>query len=115
MFRLRLIAIATATVLLSASAFAATKYAVGTCQPHLTSYSTISLAVSSVPPGSTINVCPGNYPEQVLITQPLTLTGFKNKNTPTVTVPSGGLTQSVTDEFAGNVYYQILVQGTTGP
>ena len=60
MFRLRFIAImaATAAVLFSASAFAATKYAVGTCQPHLPSYSTISQAVSSVPSGSTIEVCP---------------------------------------------------------
>jgi hypothetical protein len=113
MFRQLITTLITALVL-SAVSFAA-NYAVGACDIELTSFATISLAVSSVPPGSTINVCPGNYPEQVLITQPLTLTGFKNKNTPTVTVPSGGLTQSVTDEFAGNVYYQILVQGTTGP
>jgi len=119
MFRLRLIAIAIATVLLSASAFAATKYAVGTCQPHLTSYSTISMAVSSVPPGSTIEVCPGNYPEQVLITQPLTLEGVSSAGSAaaTVAVPSGGLTQSVDSPSCipfGELNYQILVR-STGP
>jgi len=119
MFRLRFIAIVITTVLMSAPAFAGTKYAVGSCQPHLTSYSTISQAVSSVPSGSTIEVCPGNYPEQVLITQPLTLQGISSQGSDAaiVTVPSGGLVQSVSSPSCrpfGALYYQILVQ-TTGP
>ncbi|MGB8785042.1 MAG: right-handed parallel beta-helix repeat-containing protein [Terriglobales bacterium] len=121
MFRVRFIAImaTTAAVLFSASAFAATKYAVGTCQPRLTSYSTISQAVSSVPSGSTVEVCPGNYPEQVLITQPLTLQGvsFQGSDAAVVTVPSGGLGQNVNSPSCrafGKLYYQVLVQ-TTGP
>jgi Periplasmic copper-binding protein (NosD) len=116
MFRLRFIAIVTAALFLSASAFAGTTYAVGTCQPKLPFYTTISQAVSSVPPGSTIEVCPGNYPEQVLITQPLTLKGVESADSyaPVVVVPSGGLVNPVSDPFFGTVYYQILVQ-TTGP
>jgi hypothetical protein len=119
MFPLRFIAIVTTTVLISASAFAGTTYGVGSCRPNLTSYSTISQAVSSVPPGSTIDVCPGNYPEQVLITQPLTLQGVPSQGSDAavVTVPSGGLVQSVTSELCGPfmpLNYQILVQ-TTGP
>lgn len=118
-FRLLCLAVVTATVFLGASAFAGTKYAVGTCQPHLTSYSTISQAVSSVPPGSTIEVCPGNYPEQVLIAQPLTLEGVSSagSSAAAVTVPSGGLTQSVNSPSCipfGTLNYQILVQ-STGP
>lgn len=118
MSRLRFIAIVTATVLVSASAFAGT-YAVGTCQPNLTSYPTISEAVSKVPAGSTIDVCPGNYPEQVLITQPLILQGVPSRGSDAavVTVPSGGLAQSVNSELCGPfmpLNYQILVQ-TTGP
>jgi hypothetical protein len=117
--RLRLIAIVAATVLLSASALAGTKYAVGSCQPNLTSYATISEAVSKVPAGSIIDVCPGNYPEQVLITQPLILQGVPSKGSDAavVTVPSGGLVQSVNSEICGPfmpLSYQILVQ-TTGP
>jgi len=116
MFRPRFIAIVTLAVFLSAFSFAQTKYAVGTCQPKLTFYATISQAVSSVPSGATIEVCPGKYPEQVLITQPLTLEGIAlgSSDAAAVTVPSGGLTQSVSDLAVGPVYYQILVQ-TTGP
>jgi hypothetical protein len=115
-FRLRFIAIVTQAVFLSAFSFAQTKYAVGTCQPKLTFYATISQAVSSVPSGATIEVCPGKYPEQVLITQPLTLEGIAvgSSDAAAVTVPSGGLTQNVSDPTVGAVYYQILVQ-TTGP
>jgi Right handed beta helix region len=116
MFRLRFIAIVTLAVFLSAFSLAQTKYAVGTCQPKLTFYTTISQAVSSVPSGATIEVCPGKYPEQVLITQPLTLEGIAvgSSDAAAVTVPSGGLTQNVSDPSVGTVYYQILVQ-TTGP
>ena len=118
MFRPTFIAIVTATAFLSASAFAATKYAVGTCQPQLTSYSTISQAVSSVPSGSIIEVCPGNYPEQVLITQPLTLRGFLSQGSDAVvvTVPPSGLVQNVPSQIClfQSLSYQILVQ-TPGP
>ncbi len=86
MFRSGFIAIAALVVLVSASAFAGTTYAVGTCLPNLTYYTTISLAVSSVPPGSTIKVCSGSYPEQVLITQPLTLEGVPGASSAAVVV-----------------------------
>ena len=89
--------------------------AVGTCLPQLKSYPTISQAVSSVTPGSIIEVCPGTYPEQVIITQPLTLRGVHagNAGNATVTVPSSGLTKSVIAPTNGtNMFFQILVQGT---
>src|SRR6516164_9746760 len=81
---------------------------VGTCLAHLQTYSTISQAISSVPSSSIILVCPGSYAEQVTITQPLTLKGVPSANTsnPTIVVPAGGLTKSVT------MYFQVLVQGT---
>lgn len=43
----------------------AATYAVGSCKPTLQSFPTISLAVAHVPPGSTLDICPGTYPEQV--------------------------------------------------
>ena len=114
MSRLRFAAFATLVGFLTASAFA-TNYAVGTCLPNVTSYTTISEAVSSVPSGSTIEVCPGNYPEQVVITQPLTLEGVPGATSDAViTVPAGGLTQSLNFDFVGSVTYQLLVQ-TSGP
>jgi hypothetical protein len=109
-----------AAALLSAVSFAATsttQFAVGSCEPNLQSYATISLAVSTVPPNSTILVCPGNYPEQVVITQPLTLHGILvgGSGAAVITVPSGGLTANVPDHFGQANYYQLLVQNTTGP
>jgi hypothetical protein len=75
-------------------------FAVGTCKPKLKSYSTISLAVSSVPPGSHISVCPGSYPEQVSITQPLTMEGTSSAN-------SGRAIITVPGEAQGNPQLQI--------
>jgi hypothetical protein len=120
MSRLTALAIVTTTLFLCAASFATTgpkPYAVGTCEPTLQSFTTISQAVSSVPAGSTILVCPGNYPEQVLINQPLTLQGVNigGSGAAVVTVPSSGLVQSVTDQFTNTVYYQVLVQNPTGP
>jgi hypothetical protein len=95
-------------------AFAAT-VAVGNCRPNLKNYPTISQAVSSVPAGSTILVCPGIYREQVTITQPLSLIGVQSDNAanPIIAVPFGGLTQSVTAPANGvRITFQILVLGT---
>jgi hypothetical protein len=88
---------------------------VGTCLPNLKAYSTISQAVSAVSPGSTVLVCPGNYPEQVTISQPLTLRGVQSENSanPVVVVPQAGLTQSVSSPINGiPIFFQICVNGT---
>src|SRR6202007_2139833 len=75
MLRLRLLLFAT-PLLLAAQPVVAKNFAVGTCKPKLPNFATISIAVSSVPPGSKIFVCPGTYAEQVVISQPLTLEGI---------------------------------------
>lgn len=67
----RLLLMAVTMLGISSYAFAGT-YAVGTCTGFAT-YPTISQAVSSVPAGSIIEVCPGNYAEQVLITKRLSV------------------------------------------
>lgn len=93
-------------------------YAVGSCKPSLPSYPTISAAVGTVPAGSTVEVCPGTYSEQVVISTPLTLEGITSGNgaRAVVEVPSGGLTTSVTSIVPGKtVYPQVLVTATTGP
>jgi hypothetical protein len=52
--------------------------------------------VAAAPSGATILICPGTYPEQVVISQPLTLKGIANSGGiyPIVTVPQGGLVGS---------------------
>jgi len=85
--------------------------AVGNCRPHLVSYSTISEAVAAVPPNSTVLVCPGVYPEQVTINQPLTLRGLSEgiSSRAVITVPSGGILSSFGQAE------QLSVQGTDFP
>jgi Periplasmic copper-binding protein (NosD) len=76
-----------ALVLTVCPAMASTYY-VGTC--HAKSFSTISAAVSAVPAGSIIDVCPGFYPEQVIISKSLTLQGISYQNTIGASVESSG-------------------------
>jgi hypothetical protein len=100
-------------ITLSGLAFSST-VAVGDCT-NLTHFTTIQLAVSSVPSGSTVKVCPGTYPEQVIINRNLTLVGV-GPTASVVTVPAGGLVQNGVDlaDFPVlDVAAQILVQGAT--
>ena len=59
---------------LTGQSFAAT-VAVGSCT-SLPNYATIQQAINGTPAGSTIQVCPGIYREQVKITQKVTLRGI---------------------------------------
>jgi hypothetical protein len=75
--------------LLGTPSLLASTYAVGNCKPKLPNFPTITAAVSGVPPNSTIEVCPGVYPEQFTISQPLTLRGIVvgNAARAVITVP----------------------------
>lgn len=82
-------------------------------------YKTIQAAVNAASPGATIDVCPGTYPEQVVITISLTLTGVKGgkADNPVVTVPAGGAVSNATVSPRGTAYptaAQLLIQNTTG-
>jgi len=72
------------------------------------------LRVSGVPPGSTVLVCPGTYPEQVTIAQPLTLKGISSGNAgqAVITVPGSGLAV-VTTGFGHSI--AAMVDVTAGP
>jgi parallel beta-helix repeat protein len=98
---------------------ASTSVAVGptTCQPGLVHFTTIQAAITAVPFGSTVLVCPGSYPEQVAITQPLTLKGVTDGtgNAAVITVPGGGLILNANAPTAfGLVSAQLVVQNTVG-
>jgi hypothetical protein len=110
MSRLKILFLFTALLVFGTHSAFATDYAVGTCEPKLTSYSSISDAVSLVPAGSIVEVCPGTYAEQFTISKALTLEGITsgNSNLVVITIPSGGLSVNASP-FAA----QVLV--TAGP
>ena len=91
-------------------------FAVGpaTCLPSLPHFPTIQAAVSGVPPGATVMVCPGSYPEQVVISQPLTLEGVisHGQGAAVITLPPNGLLPNATTTFYGASAVQLLVENT---
>ncbi len=95
----------------------ALNYEVGGCKTGSSwvNFTTISAAVAGVPAGATIQVCPGVYPEQVTITQPLTLQGTRSGNTNRAVItinPNGAVVPNVT--IGGQPYYaQVLVQNVS--
>jgi hypothetical protein len=108
------------TMIAAARPAAAAKVEVGSCLAGLPKFSTIQAAVSGVPPFSTILVCPGVYPEQVTISQPLTLRGqgIANMDRPVVAVPQNpaggpGLTVNVTSINGETFAAQVLVQNVS--
>ncbi len=101
-----------ALVLFVAQPLLAKTYYVGSCKTG--AYSTIGAAVAAVPAGSIIDVCPGTYPELVVISQPLTLQGFASGGSTqaVITIPASGLTTTTSNVF-GTVAAQVEV--TAGP
>jgi len=86
---------------------------VGACKTNLPNFSSIQAAVNAVPSGATIDVCPGTYPEQVIINAPVILQGVASgpDQAVLVTVPGAGLSQNGTTPVSSfPVFAQILVQ-----
>lgn len=72
--------------------------------------------MNATPPGATIAVWPGLYPEQILVYQALTLKGIASGNQAAaiISVPNGGLVQNATSLATGAaIAAQILVQSAT--
>jgi hypothetical protein len=97
-------------------ASAAVTYAVGTCQPKLPSFSTITLALDATPAPDVVKVCPGIYPEEIGIFKPVTLEGISSGNSEQVfiTVPTGGLFIDTADDLGDFVAAQIEVEDVSG-
>jgi hypothetical protein len=87
---------------------------VGTCKTNLQNYLTIQSAVSAVPAGATIEVCPGNYNEQVTITEPLTLEGIASGTNASVVLGLPPVLEQSGTVMGFPVYAQISVQNA-GP
>jgi parallel beta-helix repeat protein len=118
LLRFMAVAFVVAGGMLGQSLFASTIVAVGpsTCRPTLVHFATIQAAVNASPFNTTIMVCPGTYPEQVVISEPLTLQGVTDGtgNAAVITVPGGGLVVNATSAEFGTVTAQLLVENTVG-
>jgi hypothetical protein len=84
---------------------------VGTCKSAKNPYLTISSAVAAAPASGTIQICPGTYPEQLIITKPLSLVGLTIAGHPgvTITSPAGGVIAN------GANYSLIDIENVPGP
>ena len=98
---------------LSAQPLTASVVAVGTCVANVVQFTSIQGAVNSVPPGSTIKICPANYGEQVVVNKNLTLVGVNSgtADNPALVIPSGGFVANTASLTSGHpIAAQILVQ-----
>jgi parallel beta-helix repeat protein len=99
-------------VALSGQAFSSTVI-VGTCKSGV-HFTTIGAAVAAAPTGATVDVCPGIYPEQVMINKNLTLIGIlpvgSTSDSAVVVSPAAGLATNGSDILGNPVAAQIFVQ-----
>jgi hypothetical protein len=93
----------------------ASTVAVGNCKSNVPQFSSIGAAVSAVPIGGTVDVCPGTYAEQVVITKNLTLLGIASGTSDSAVIvpPAAGLASNGSDIFGNPVAAQIFVQNST--
>jgi hypothetical protein len=116
-------ALLTLVLILAAKPVFATTYYVSTNQPpHPCTSATggfevfpsIQYAVTHVPEGSVINICPGTYNEQVTISQSLTLKGvsFGNSSKAIIAMPVAGLATTPSLHY-GTVAPQVEVRAGT--
>src|ERR1700735_3879079 len=99
---------------MAVSANASTVFVGGCGSPTFT---TTQAAVNTAPAASTVNVCPGSYPEQVTINKRLTLQGvaFGTSNQAVVTAPAGGIVaNTVSLATAYPIAAQIYMHDATG-
>ena len=106
----------TAALILGAPAVRAADltYVVGPCDTGKF-FATIQAALNATPAPTTVEVCPGTYPEQLVITKPVTIEALEAGSTQGLVVvlpPSGGLISNATDDFGSGVAAQVLVLAT---
>jgi len=80
-------------------ASATVTYVVGTCKNSNNTITSITQALQTTPRPNVVEVCPGYYVEQVVITFPVTVEGISDGSTPDVNIepPSSGLVTTTTD------------------
>src|SRR4029453_501942 len=99
---------------IAAAGVEAATLVVGSCGTAKVKYPTIQAAINAAQSGDTITICPGTYPEQIVLRIPLTIKGIANgtSNAAVITVPPGGLLPNILMATAGTVAAQIAAQNT---
>jgi hypothetical protein len=97
--------------------WATVTYQVGTCEPAAHTFPTITAALTATPPPNIVKVCPGTYPEQVLITQAVILEGIISGNSGEVIIasPPNGLVANAMDDLGDPIAAQAFVENSPGP
>jgi parallel beta-helix repeat protein len=89
-------------------------YIVGTCKSG-TQFSTIQSALDASPAPDTVEICPGQYAEQITITKPVTLEGITASNgSMAQIVPPGSMNSISVDVLGASVVVQIYVNNVSG-
>ncbi len=111
MKRITLLLLLAAVLHLGSRSADAQNVVVGRCMPKLKSFATIQAAVLAAPSNGTVFVCPGNYPEQVTLSAPVTVEGVVSGTLgrAVITVPPNGLVNSTTLLTGGTLAAQVLV------
>jgi parallel beta-helix repeat protein len=88
---------------------------VGNCKSG-TRFTTIQAAVDFAAPGNTVQICPGVYPEQVVINKQLVVKGISaaGQGAPVIVAPATGLVPNFTGGMYGTVAVHLLVRDSTG-
>jgi nitrous oxidase accessory protein NosD len=107
------------SVLGSAASASAVTLVVGpeSCAPGFLHFDSIQGAVNAAVPGdTTIQVCPGTYAEQVVVTQPMIILGYDDGSgqPAVITAPGTGVVPNVTMPVAGSVAAQLVLRDTWG-
>lgn len=91
-------------------------YVVGTCKPGFQSFTSITAALAATPSPAVVDVCPGTYNEQPVITIPVTLQGISSGNSDQAVIapPAVGLKSNATDDFGSPLAVQLWVNNSSG-
>lgn len=118
--RARLFSVAAASAALWANPSPAATIYVGTCVADVNHLPTIQQAVDAVGNPGTVRICPGTYPEQVVIDgKSISLVGLPtttDSSNVKLVSPPGGLVQNTVSVFDPNTTYaaQVVVRSTGG-
>ncbi len=112
--KMQMLGMVIAVLVLSHAPLSASSVVVGACQPALPHFSTIQAAINASAKGGTVLVCPGVYPEQLQIYNPLTLRGVDSggSNLALITMPPGGIGNQIYVQATGVNISDLTIDGS---